>query len=100
MPDSAQQRATRNYRDRLTERGVSRFEVMGLDRDRDLIRLLAKRLAANDAEAARIRDAVSRTVGDAPSRRGGIYEALRRSPLVGADLDLERVRGPDREIDL
>jgi hypothetical protein len=65
-----------------------------------LIRSLAKRLAENDVGATRIRDTVSRTIGAGSGRKGGIYEALRRSPLVGADLDLERVRGPDREIDL
>jgi hypothetical protein len=32
--------------------------------------------------------------------RGGIMAALRRSPLVGSDLDLERDRTPCREIDL
>ncbi|HEX3882701.1 MAG TPA: hypothetical protein VHW66_08590 [Stellaceae bacterium] len=100
MQSTPQNRATQNYRRRLNERGVCRFEVMGLDRDRELIRSLAKRLAADDAEATRIRETVTRTIGSGSGRKGGIYEALRRSPLVGADLDFERVRGPDREIDL
>ncbi|HEY1797823.1 MAG TPA: hypothetical protein VGG57_17050 [Stellaceae bacterium] len=100
MQNTPQNRATENYRRRLSERGVCRFEVMGLDRDRELIRTLAKRLAENDAEATRIRDTVSRTIAVSPGRKGGIYEALRCSPLVGADLDFERVREPDRKIDL
>jgi hypothetical protein len=73
---------------------------MGLDQDRELIRSLAKRLAANDPEATRIRDTMTRTIGAGSGRKGGIYEALRRSPLVGADLDFERAREPDRKIDL
>lgn len=100
MPDTAQQRATRNYRDRLSERGVGRFEVMGLQRDRPLIRSLAKRLARNDAEAARIREAVAGAIGPGRGTKGGIWAALRRSPLVGAELSFERSREPGRKIDL
>jgi hypothetical protein len=59
---------------------------------RDLIRSLAKRLAEDDPEAARIRKAVGRTIAGEPPRKGGILAALRRSPLVGADLI-----SPDRE---
>jgi alanine dehydrogenase len=32
--------------------------------------------------------------------RGGIYEALRRSPLAGADLQIERDTSPGRDVDL
>lgn len=32
--------------------------------------------------------------------RGGILSALRRSPLVGADLDLSRTVADPREVDL
>jgi hypothetical protein len=100
MSDSAQQRATRNYRTRLGERGVSRFEVLGLERDRPLIRSLAKRLARNDAEASRIREAVAGAVGGKGGTKGGVWAALRRSPLVGADLSFQRSREPGRKIDL
>ena len=41
-----------------------------------------------------------RTGGLDLSRKGAIYEALRRSPLVGADLDLTREFEAGREIDL
>ena len=67
---------------------MAQFEVLGLDSDRQLIRSLAKRLARNDTEAARIRALVSQTIADEPPRKGGILAALRRSPLVGADLDM------------
>jgi hypothetical protein len=100
MGETAQKRALRNYRTRLGERGISRFEVLGLAADRELIRSLAKILARNDPEATRIRTSVRHTViGEAPDK-GGILNALRRSPLVGADLDLDRSRGSGRKVDL
>jgi hypothetical protein len=34
--DSSQKRAIKNYRSRLSERGLARFEVLGLTADRDL----------------------------------------------------------------
>jgi len=97
---SSQKRAIQNYRSRLEERGLARFEVLGLDGDRALIRALARRLAEGGAEAARIRDVMTKTVSEEPPRKGGVYAWLRSSPLVGADIDLERVRGEAREIDL
>jgi outer membrane protein TolC len=100
MGDTAQKRALRNYRTRLAKRGMARFEVLGLDADRELIRSLAKRLAEDDADAARIRAAVSQTIGGEPPKKGGILAALRRSPLVGAGLDVARSREAGRKIDL
>jgi hypothetical protein len=100
MGNTAQKRALRNYRTRLGKRGMARFEVLGLDADRDLIRSLAKRLAENDRDAVRIRRAVSRTIGGEPPKKGGILAALRRSPLVGADLDLVRLHETGRKVDL
>ena len=97
---SSQNRAVRNYRSRLKERGLARFEVLGLAKDRDLIRSLARRLAEDSPEASRLREDVSRTVEGAPPKKGGILEALRRSPLVGADLDVTRSREEGREIEL
>ena len=35
-----------------------------------------------------------------PPAKGGILAALRRSPLVGAELDLERSRESSRSVDL
>ncbi len=100
MADTPQNRALRNYRARLTKRGMARFEVLGLAADRDLIRTLARRLAEDSPEAARVRETISRTIADEPPRKGGILKALRRSPLVGADLDLTRSREPGRKVDL
>jgi hypothetical protein len=88
----AQKRAVKNYRGRLAKRGLARFEVMGLSSDRGLIRSLARQLAANDAQATQIRDIVNRTITEPPARKGTIIEVFRNSPMVGADLDLKRLR--------
>jgi hypothetical protein len=95
----AQRRAIQNYRARLGERGLARFEVLGRDADRDLIRSLAKRLAEDTPEASELRATVNRSVAAEP-RKGGILAALRRSPLVGADLDLARPREEGRKVKL
>ncbi|MDL2399545.1 hypothetical protein [Rhizobium mayense] len=97
---SSQKRAIQNYRSRLEERGLARFEVLGLDGDRALIRSLARRLAEDGAESARIRNILNQVISGEPPKKGGVYAWLRSSPLVGSDLDLERVRGKVREIDL
>ena len=100
MSNSSQKRALKNYRDRLGERGMARFEVLGRDADRDLIRSLARRLAEDGPDASRIRAAVSQSISGEPPKKGGILAALRRSPLVGADLDLQRPFTPGRAVDL
>ena len=100
MSNSSQRRATKNYRSRLVQRGMARFEVLGRRADRELIRLFAKRLAENGPDAGRLRDAVSQTITGKPPRKGGILEALRRSPLVGADAIPARLFEPGRKIDL
>jgi len=100
MGNAAQKRAVQNYRARLTQRGYKRFEVMALDADRELIRSLARHLAGEGPEAEQARQAVKALVAGEPPRTGGILSALRRSPLVGADLDLSRPREKGREVDL
>jgi hypothetical protein len=96
--DSSQKRAIQSYRFRLGERGLARFEVLGRDADRDLIRSLARRLAGDDLEASRLRAAVSQTLAGEPPQKGGILTALRASALVGADLDLTRTHEEGREL--
>ena len=100
MSNNSQRRALKNYRKRLNARGLSRFEVLGLDTDRALIRALAKRLAESSADATRIRATVSRTMSGDSTKNGSILEALRRSPLVGIDLDLSRPVTNGRKADL
>ena len=97
---SWQKRALQNYRSRLGERGLARFEVLGRDADRDLIRSLARRLAEDGPEASRLRAAVSQIIAGEPPKKGGILAALRRSPLVGADLELTRPRADGRKVQI
>jgi len=99
MSNAAQKRAIKNYRSRLQRRGVARFEVLGLEADRVLIRSLAKRLAQDDPEASRLRSELMRSVSDMP-KKGGILAALRRSPLVGSDLKMERSTEVGRKVNL
>ncbi|WIM09526.1 hypothetical protein [Enhydrobacter sp.] len=94
----SQKRAIRNYRSRLGKRGLARFEVLGRDADRDLIRSIARRLAEDGPEASRLRAAVRQSMTGEPPEKGGILAALRRSPLVGADLDLTRPRLGGRKV--
>ena len=97
---SSQKRAIQNYRSRLSARGLTRFEVLGRGDDRDLIRSLARRLAEEGPEASRLRAVVSQTITGAPPKKGGILAAFRRSPLVGADLDLSRTREVGRKVEI
>jgi hypothetical protein len=92
MSKSPQRQAIDNYRNRLTERGMARFEVIGRCDDRELIRSVAKRLAEGGADADRLRAAVNQSIsGDSP-KKGGILKALLASPLIGSGLDLTRPR--------
>ena len=100
MSTTPQKRALNRYRKRLNQRGLARFEVLALDADRELIRSLAKRLAGGAPDAARIRATVRRAISGEQPKKGGIFNALRRSPLIGADLDLSRPPTPGRRVDV
>src|ERR1700731_3908169 len=65
---SSQKRAIKNYRSRLIERGLARFEVLGRNADRDLIRSLARRLAEDGPEASQLRMTVSRAIAGEPPK--------------------------------
>ena len=100
MNNDAQKRAIENYRSRLTKRGIIRFEIQALERDRDLIRALARKLTEEGQIAGQLRRVVQQAVAGGSPKTGGILAALRRSPLVGADLDLSRPREEGRKVDL
>ena len=80
--------------------GRSATVAVGLDANRDLIRSVARRLAEDSPDSARVRAAIGRTISGDPPKRGGILAALRRSPLVGADLEFVRSRETGRKVDL
>jgi hypothetical protein len=99
MSSTAQRRAVTAHRQRQVAAGVTRFEVAAPQADKELVRGIARRLAGPDAaglraELARIMD------GGQSAARGGIWRALRASPLVGADLMLERDADPGRDVEL
>ena len=101
MSSSAQTQALKNYRRRLGQRGMARYEVMGLSADRMLIRTLARRLAEDNTDTGRnFRAALCRNMEGEPASTGGILSALRRSPLVGADLNLSREETAGRTVNL
>ena len=94
MGSTSQARAVQNYRKRLSKRGLVRFEVLALKKDRELIREVARKLAESTVEADEMRQSIT----EKTSRKGSLLELLRSWPL--ADLNLKRpfVRG--RKIDL
>jgi hypothetical protein len=100
MGNAAQKKAIRNYRARLSERGLHRFEILALETDGDLIRSLARRLAEAGPEAEHVRTALKTAIAGTPPTTGGILAALRRSPLVDANLDLSRSHEEGRRVDL
>lgn len=97
---SLRKRALQNDRTRLGERGLAVFDVLGREADRELIRALAGRFAEEGPEASRLRAAVSQSIAEEPPKTGGILAALRRSPLVGAELDLQRPREDGRYVEI
>jgi len=100
MADTSQARALKRFRQRLAERGLARFEVLGLKSDRELIRSVARRLANEGSEAVRMRTTLRRAMSPAQQKTGGVLQALRRSPLVGADLTVTRSIADDRKVHL
>jgi len=99
MP-SPQQRAVQNYRARLVEKGLMRFEVLGRSTDRELIRSLAKRLAEGSLQEQAVRAALAAHAAGEHPGHDNILSALRASPLVGADVEFSRSREIGREVDL
>ena len=86
-------------RGRFGDRKLVRYEVRGRWKDKALIRKAAIILARGGADAAYLRREIEYAIDPDP-QGGGIWRALRRSPLVGLDLNLEREFVPPRDIDL
>ena len=97
---ASQKKALASYRRRLVEHGKARYEVRGLEADKDLVRSVARRLAAGDAAAARLRAELKEKIAGKPRSRGAILAALRGSPLVGVELQAARETGSGRGVDL
>lgn len=79
---------------------MARFEIIARETDRQLIRLFAKRLSEDGPSAERLRATMTRELVDESQRKGTILQALRRSPLVGDELILQRPFESGRKVDL
>src|SRR5687767_3891942 len=90
MSDTTQRGTLRNYRSRLNKRGIARFEVQGLETDRELIRMLARRLAEGRPASIPLRTTVNQLVGAGAPPKGRILTALRRSPLADPEFQISR----------
>ncbi len=100
MTKSSQRRAIANFRNRLAEKGLVRFEVTGRNADREIIRAVARQLAKGGPKSDRLRAAVNQSIGGEPPAKGGILRALMASPLIGSELDLSRPREEGRKVDI
>jgi len=97
---SAQYRAVMKNRRTMRARGLARYEVRGAEKDRDLIRALAKTLANDDDTAKKVRSAIEQALTAQGMTGRDIVEWLRASPLVGVDWYAGRPFDPGRKIDL
>jgi hypothetical protein len=101
MASEAQRRAVKSFRKRRRKAGVVRFEVAAPARDKELIRGVARRLSEAGPGAEEVRAELRKLTGESfLDEVGGIWRALRESPLVGADVEFPREHGHDRKVDL
>jgi len=101
LASEAQRRAVKTFRKRRRKAGVVRFEVAAPARDKELIRGVARRLVEAGPSAEQLRSEL-RKLADATGAEeiGGIWRALRESPLVGSDVEFRREHGRDRKVEL
>lgn len=96
---SAQYRAVVKNRRTMSARGLARYEVRGLAKDRELVRSVAKKLASDDDAAKALRAELERQTRP-PLTGKAIVEWLRASPLAEVDWYTKRPFDPGRKIDL
>lgn len=99
MSNAAQKIANQNYRKRLSSKGVSRWEVQGLENDKDISRALLKALAKNDNAANEFRQKIQDFVGVKERTGSDLVAALRKAALGGVDLDIIRENDGFRKVD-
>lgn len=92
---TSQERALRNHRRRLKERGLRRVEVEATDADASLIRELARLLRAGGERAATARRILTNAI---VLNEPGLKELLASAPLEG--IRITRSRDTGRTIDL
>ena len=99
MANPSQRRRVANHRRRRVQ-DMTRYEVRGLKRDKELLRHVARKLAAGDAAAKQLRKELTKKTKRPGASSVSLVETLRRSPLVGGDWEIERPIEYGREIDL
>jgi hypothetical protein len=98
---NAQERATKAYRARLDDEGLGRFEMIAPKEDQELLRGLARLMSRDEAKRQMFRRWAAETLGLVQNgRKGGVVAALRKSPLVGVDLDVSRSTDDARDVPL
>jgi hypothetical protein len=95
----SQAKAVAKYRDRLADKGMARFEVLGRKSDSALIRSLARTIAEDDEKATALREFAEKIIEQDQPKRVSLLAALLRSPLVGSGLDLTRSTDDARTIE-
>ena len=89
------------HRVRAVAEGLRRVEVTVPANDTGLVKAVAGILRAGGDEASRVREALASMTAIEPARTGAeLLAFLRASPLVGADLTIERDRTTGRAVDL
>ena len=100
MANPVQKKTAQAQRPPQGGRDVARLSVQVPGGDRELIQALARKLTQEGPEAAKVRAALRNALDDGPKGTSTILAALRRSPLVGADLDFSRPADEVRKVDL
>lgn len=99
-PKQAKKRVAQ-YRSRASARGSKRVEVTVPSCDAMLVKAIAGVLRKGGEKARRVRESVQPLVSVPKAKTGAELVAFfRNSPLVGAELSLERDRSPGRTVDL
>ena len=89
------------HRVRAVVEGLRRVEVTVPADDSGLVKAVASVLRAGGDDATRVREAFASVTSMEPVRTGrDLVAFLRRSPLVGEDLAVERDRTTGRSVDL
>ncbi len=88
------------HRGRVAAGGSKRVEVTVPSSDAGLVKAIAGALRSGGRDAERIREALEPIVSSAKAATGpDLVAFFRRSPLVGADLKVERDGSTGRSVD-
>lgn len=89
------------HRTKVAAEGSKRVEVTVPSRDAKLVKAIAGALRSGGTDAKRIRDSIQPMLSGSKARTGSELVAfLRKSPLAGADLEIERDTSTGRSADL